>query len=194
MHLFLILKVMKKNIIYYGLFMFIVALISWYFLSGDKSKDISEQKSITTSTKLEIIDEHLTINENLRDVNFCGKILKVKEVTLDGVDIIQKIGELITNDKIPTKLQESIGGWHDTTVTKEDMQKMICGNVTTNNPTGIINVNQIKKLPSKETSFPKEDVYSLNISQGFIISVSTGNIYLESGYDGSLRGPIGNIK
>lgn len=183
---------MKKNIIYYSLFVIVVVLFTLYFLLG--SKNNLEQQSLNTPTKLDIIDERLSINEELRDVNFCGKTLKVKQVKLDNIDVIQKIGELITGDKIPTKLQESIGGWHDTTVTKEDMKKMICGNITTNNPSGTIIVNQIKKLPSKETSFPKEEVYYLNIAQEFIISASTGNIYLESKFDGSLRGPIGNIR
>lgn len=40
------------------------------------------------------IDEHLTINNTLRDVNFCGNTYKVKQVLVDEVDVVQRIAEI----------------------------------------------------------------------------------------------------
>jgi hypothetical protein len=47
------------------------------------------------------IDEHLTIYNTLREVNFCGEIYKVKQVLIDGVDVVQRVAELATKDLIP---------------------------------------------------------------------------------------------
>ncbi len=51
------------------------------------------------------IDEHLTINKELRDVNFCGKVYKMGQVIIDGVDVGQKAAEIInynhTHDTFP---------------------------------------------------------------------------------------------
>ncbi len=51
------------------------------------------------------IDEHLTIDNALRDVNFCGKTYKVKQVLVDGVDVVQRIAEIagknITVEEFP---------------------------------------------------------------------------------------------
>lgn len=45
------------------------------------------------------IDEHLTIDNTLRDVNFCGKIYKVKQVIIDGVDVVQRIATFARENK-----------------------------------------------------------------------------------------------
>lgn len=46
------------------------------------------------------IDEHLTINNELRDVNFCGKTYKVKQVMIDGVDVVQRVAEIVTKSQL----------------------------------------------------------------------------------------------
>jgi len=49
------------------------------------------------------IDEHLTINNELRDVNFCGKTYKVKQVLIDGVDVVQRVAEFAKNPDSSSK-------------------------------------------------------------------------------------------
>lgn len=51
------------------------------------------------------IDKHLTTNEKLRDINFCGKTYKMNQILFDGNDVGQKIAEIINynynNDTFP---------------------------------------------------------------------------------------------
>lgn len=61
---------------------------------------VDENNSIIPNTSPSgKIDEHLTINNELRDVNFCGKTYKVKQVMIDGVDVVQRVAELVTKNK-----------------------------------------------------------------------------------------------
>ncbi len=43
------------------------------------------------------MDEHITIHSTLRDVNFCGKIYKVQQVLIDGLDVVQRVAEMVKN-------------------------------------------------------------------------------------------------
>jgi hypothetical protein len=55
-----------------------------------------EEKSTATTTQIGKIDEHLTIDNTFRDVNFCGTTYKVKKIIIDGVDAVQRIADLVT--------------------------------------------------------------------------------------------------
>jgi hypothetical protein len=56
------------------------------------------------------IDEHLTIDNTLRDVNFCGQIYKVKQVLIDGVDVVQRVAELAKELSEESKDQQDLAG------------------------------------------------------------------------------------
>lgn len=45
------------------------------------------------------IDEHLTINHVPRHVTFCGKTYRAQQIVIDGVDVVQRIAELATDQK-----------------------------------------------------------------------------------------------
>ena len=51
-----------------------------------------------TTTQAGQIDEHLFIDNTLKDVNFCGKIYQAKQIFIDGVDVVQRIAELATKE------------------------------------------------------------------------------------------------
>lgn len=98
----------NKNKNYTGIIICIILAIGlgafWLYSSKPKPVDntlppITEQKPVdnpvvTATTQSGKIDEHLTINNELRDVNFCGKTYKVKQVMIDGVDVVQRIAEI----------------------------------------------------------------------------------------------------
>lgn len=45
------------------------------------------------------IDEHLFVNSTLREVVFCGKSYQVKQLVIDGVDVVQRVAELAKENK-----------------------------------------------------------------------------------------------
>ncbi len=49
-------------------------------------------------------DEYLLVNHELRDVNFCGKIFKVKQIIINEVDVVQRIAEIVTKDLVPNEV------------------------------------------------------------------------------------------
>ena len=83
-----------------------VAATSWYVLS--RNQEVPTQNNIGTTTNVattssnpvqsEKIDEHLTIDNTLREVNFCGTTYRVKQVIIDGVDVVQRIAKIVAND------------------------------------------------------------------------------------------------
>ncbi len=40
-------------------------------------------------------DDHLTINNELTEVNFCGNTYQARQVLIDGVNVVQRIGEIL---------------------------------------------------------------------------------------------------
>lgn len=62
---------------------------------------IKEESTVTTLIEGKI-DGHLTVDNKLRDVDFCGKIYRVKQVVIDGVDVVQRVAEL-ARDQDTTK-------------------------------------------------------------------------------------------
>ncbi len=129
------------------------------------------------------IDEHLFVDNTPKDVNFCGKNYKVKQILIDGVDIVQRIAELATNDLIP----KNIGAGK--------VAKSICDNIQNNNasPTDL-DVGEVIKITGTDIG-QAGDVYALGISvQRFSVNLQSKDIYTYGGFDGSPVGPIGKIK
>ena len=137
------------------------------------------------------IDEHLFVDNALREVNFCGNKYLVKQIILDGVDIIQHIAYMATTKQLATRGD----GF--------DYATSICSGVETNNSNNFI-------YESKSGSRIEIDMHAevktwVNqaghrfyelVASGLVldIDITDGSIYLSGGFSGELSGPVGKIK
>ena len=133
------------------------------------------------------IDDHLTIYNTLRDVNFCGKIYRVKQVIIDGVDVVQRIAELATEKEITEKSSEHI------------ITNAICLDITINMPSEEVygpTVSKEMDVP-KVTNFVnylKHNMYMVFIANSeFLIDSMTQEIFVTSAI-GSAPTLIGKLK
>ncbi|MEY3784352.1 MAG: hypothetical protein RLZZ230_674 [Candidatus Parcubacteria bacterium] len=144
----------------------------------------------STTTQIGKIDEHLTINPTLREVNFCGNTYKVKQVMIDGVDVVQRIAELMPKKEISDESEIDNFGTKD-----EDARQIECLNLKMNIvDSKIIRVGEVGRY-TDGTEISDDDVYSIPIMLSiFSVILSTGDIYIVSGYDGSYIESIGKLK
>lgn len=128
------------------------------------------------------IDEHLTINTTLRDVNFCGKIYKAKQVIIDGVDVVQRIAELATKDLMPKDFK---GRGH--------RGEVVCRGIYSADVQGILDVH-VNIVP-KTYSEKGNSLYTMNVSGvDFVINATTNEIHLIEGFSGGSIGLVGLLK
>lgn len=169
------------------------ATISWYVLPrGQESLTqyaVPSQGGTTTSSTpstIEKIDEHLTIDNTLRDVNFCGTTYRAKQVLLDGVDVVQRIAELATEKKqVPVVPQYKGTGEICKKIAQNNLERAVLKIET--RPAGYIEGGEI--------------VYPLTIDTiSFITSLAMNNIAEVGGPEFPDPGnfgifiPIGNLK
>lgn len=135
-----------------------------------------EPVSPATTTQVGQIDEHLFIDNTLKDVNFCGKTYHVKQVKIDGVDVVQRIARLINSSG--SSSPELVRNFADD----------ICKTVSFN-PSGEL---ELGKVTVYAFDLPIEKMDDKNKAYGisapiFQIAVrpSVNAVYLVSGYDGS---------
>lgn len=162
-----------------------------------ESKKVAETNPPATAPELSgVIDEHLTINNELRDVNFCGKTYKVKQVLIDGVDVVQRIAKLTTSDLIP---ESFIKGPHATEekpliLGKGEIANQICKNIHALSGE-IIEIKLKEKFSGSEVGLQTEEVYPISIDeQLFYTTIPSTNLYIDDGFSGTLIGPIGRLK
>lgn len=160
---------MSKNKIVYLIIAAILLIVGFLLISKESN-----------SVQPKPTDDRLVVNNTLQEVDFCGKTYNVKQVLIDGVDVVQKIGQ-------STQLNNS-------------STETICKNIELNNPnpdpkTKIeLTVGEVQKFPGSDIG-QQGDIYAFNISVvRFNVNTSSGEIYLNGSYDGSLIGPIGNFK
>lgn len=130
------------------------------------------------------IDEHLTINNTLRDVDFCGKTYRVKQVIIDGVDVVQRIAELVRDQSFSqnTKIKT--------------LSDDICGSVPFN-PQDEVQVEEAITFTfdaSSKNAGEKTGTYGI-YAQIFQVGVNPtkNEIYSIDGFDGSTE-LIGKLK
>lgn len=135
------------------------------------------------------IDEHLTIDNTLREVNFCGKIYKVKQVFIDGVDVAQRIAELATkNQFIERNLYEKNLGKN---MCESIISYMYSQKMNQNNNSNEINIPEVTTYINESQNI----TYNIYLNSWYFhLNTETSDIYLIGGYDGSLIGPIGKLK
>jgi len=86
----------------------------------------------TVHTTVSKIDEHLTINDTLRDIDFCGTTYQIETVFIDGVDIIKKIADLSQDSNIDSL---------NTSEAVKTFARNICG-TTKFNPSGDLRLGE----------------------------------------------------
>lgn len=68
-------------------------------LSADSTTPSPVATTSVVSSQSEKIDNYLTIDNTLRDVNFCGKTYRAKQIRIDGIDVVLRIAEIITENE-----------------------------------------------------------------------------------------------
>lgn len=131
------------------------------------------------------IDDHLTVNNTLKEVRFCEKKYKSRQIFIDGIDVVQRIAELASNNnEPPNKENPSLG-------------RGICNSMPSNieYTKGILKTSDTQAFVSTDPKLLPGVAYLLYVgTSGFDINLSTGEIYPISGFDGSLLGPVGKLK
>ena len=158
--------------------------------SGSGCLSTSSPETPPLSIQSGRIDEHLTIDNALHSVNVCGKPLKAKQVYIDGVDIVQRIAQLSTDN--PSHPQ---GRW---AALWQDM----CWNIISATPPGISgeeprDTNGIIPIPdvTNYTNDAGHPTYQIIMGQAaFQIDAVTGDIYYLDGIGDPPEGPIGNLR
>jgi hypothetical protein len=205
----------NKNKNYTGIIIFIILALGlgafWVYSSkpkqvGNALPPIVEQKPadnpvVATTTQSGKIDEHLTINNELRDVNFCGKTYKVKQVLIDGVDMVQRVAELATKNLVPENLKIGPYGpnedvWKDFKNTNHTVEDAICQNLQANTHETTLVVVPTQQAHKIKIGRQDEILYGFTINglSSYNVSISSSNIYSSDNYEGSIIGPIGKLK
>ncbi|MCK9351282.1 MAG: hypothetical protein WCT49_00020 [Candidatus Paceibacterota bacterium] len=199
---------MKKQIIIGIIAILVLAGLGWFLAEknkGEKPVPMQTKSPIATEPTITKVDEHLTIDETLRDVNFCGKTYKVKQVMIDGVDVVQRIAELATKGLIPATLKDGPYGppnqeyWKTVTLKKGEMAKEICENPSLNaltRETKVVQITHIGKTPNISIGPSGAEGYGFLVNGGysFVVFPTTYDIYKGNDYTGGVFGPIGKLK
>lgn len=157
---------------------------------------VNNSPATTTAELSGKIDEHLTINNELRDVNFCGKTYKVKQVLIDGVDVVQRVAELATKNLIPASFVKGPYAKEGKPLVLGEgkMAKEICGNINLS-PGETIEVKLMEKFNGSQRGLQTEKVYPVSIDeQLFYATTPSTNLYVDDGFSGTFIGPIGELK
>ncbi|MBI2120092.1 MAG: hypothetical protein HYT94_00530 [Parcubacteria group bacterium] len=165
---------MKKQTLVIGI-LAVAAISGGAFFLSEKTKKIPPVETPPTADTApepepaELsgkIDEHLTINNEHRDVNFCGKTYKVKQILIDGVDVVQRVAE-IANEFNAGEEQDVLRA------------KSICGEIEYNlvyrvNSGVKLSPNEIEILgPAVRNDISNSTVYILGISRFTNISIDS---------------------
>lgn len=131
-------------------------------------------------------DEHITIENTLRNMNFCGEIFTAKQIFIDGVDVLQRIAELATTQQASE-------------TARPPAPPALCLNIIHNMPsTSVLGTLASRELPVSNvvtyTNHRGHKAYVLTVvNSGFQVDSVTGEIFYMSPI-GDIPTPIGNLK
>jgi hypothetical protein len=132
------------------------------------------------------IDEHVTINNNLRDVNFCGDIYKARQILIDGTDVVQRIAMLATRGELKSNGVPIENGFCKYVKERTDIQ-----NIYHSKEQQEVAVPGISSYIDDN----KHKIYVISIaSTVFAVDSITGYLYAISAFDGSLGKPISKLR
>lgn len=186
-----------------GLIVFVLGISTGYFYRSSLGVGTLQQSEIKNQLQPAIsydlsfkVGDHIVVDNNLREVNFCGTKHKVKQLMVDGVDVVQRIAQLATERLIQSDLQRGFLGGEIVTTTKEQIASNICHNVNRNGSTQLLTLELGEKFVYAERKlYPDRDFYPFSIGGNlFYVSVPSENLYFDDPFDGLIRGPIGKLK
>jgi hypothetical protein len=121
------------------------------------------------------IDEHLTIDNTLRDIDICGTTYQVKQIFIDEVDVLQRISELLQNSELAPENKVA-----------REFSLSFCKNTSFSLPKEL----EIGEIPIYAYDSPPEQINEENKTYGIFVSIffiavrpSINQIYYVSAYD-----------
>ncbi len=155
----------------------------------------------TSTTQVGQIDEHLFIDNALKEVEFCGNSYRVKQVLINGVDVMQRVAELATKNLLPETFKVGpylppMDEWRIVSNKNGEVAKAICENIQNNTVGEIIMVDVFTNTyPNTDIGQKEQKTYQVS-APGFhvVVNSSTNEIFTSSDYDGSVIGPLGKLE
>jgi len=123
-------------------------------------------------------------------VNFCGKTYKVKQVLIDGVDVVQRVAELATKNLLSETLEQkaSEDKWKTVENNKHEAEKAICENIQMNTVDDLIKVTIAGPAGTDFSAGNGLKVYPIVLNVSFFSFDTNGKIYTAGGYgDGTVE-------
>lgn len=147
---------------------------------SSKATSYAEIASTTQSGK---IDTYLTVDNTLKNVSFCGKPHRTRQIIVNGVDVAQRIAQLASNDQMGKGASGvSIG-------------KVVCGNMRSTDYTqNILMAEDVITTDSNGQPLFNNEYRVVLGAQIFSIDPKTNEIFIIEGFDGARVGPIGKLK
>lgn len=129
------------------------------------------------------IDAHLTIDNTLKELSFCGTSFKTRQIIINGVDVGQRIAQLASSDQMGKMSNgDSIG-------------QAVCNSMPHNvdYTKGILEMRDVVTPQTNLSSNPSDNYLVVIGSMAFAINPVTNEIFNIGAYDGTLVS-IGNLK
>ncbi len=130
------------------------------------------------------IDDHLTVNNTLKSISFCGISHKTRQVIIDGVDVGQRIAQLASSDQMgKTPNGDSIG-------------LGVCNSMPHNiaYTKGILEIQDVTTFQGENTQALGESYTVIIGALTFVVNLETNEIFNVSAYDGSTLTSVGKLK
>jgi hypothetical protein len=130
------------------------------------------------------IDAHLTIDNTLKSVSFCGDLtLKTRQIIINGVDVGQRIAQLASTDQ----MGKSPGG--------ESIGQGVCNSMPHNidYTKGILEIPDVPVPGTKDSRATGQNYLVILGAMAFSINPVTNEIFNVDAYDGTLVS-VGKLK
>ncbi|MBA3789027.1 hypothetical protein H0X32_01370 [Patescibacteria group bacterium] len=131
------------------------------------------------------IDDHLTVDNTLKDISFCGDLkLRTRQILVNGMDVGQRIAQLASDDqmgKLPNG--DSIG---------QGMCNSMPHNISYTK--GILQMPDVTTFKSEDSRDTGENYKVVVGTEAFTVNPATNEIFSISAYDGSTLTAVGNLK
>lgn len=129
------------------------------------------------------IDQHLTVDNTLKSISFCGTAFKTRQIIINGVDVGQRIAQLASSDQMGKVGGESIG---------QGMCNSMPHNIDYTK--GILEISDVTTGKSTDPQISGNFYYVILGQEAFAINSVTNEIFSVSAYDGSTLTAVGKLK
>jgi len=131
------------------------------------------------------IDDHLTVDNTLKDITFCGDLtLKTRQIIINGVDVGQRIAQLASSDEMGKGANDSSIG------------EGVCNSMPHNVAyvQGILEERDVTTFQTSDARAPGDNYQVYLGDLAFAINPTTNEIFLISAYDQSTLTDVGTLK